>query len=387
MQQESGDSQSFKSPKSGRHKEYLKHKFEETIIMKKFTILICLVITQKLMAQNVGIGVASPLHKLHVAGTTFLNGNVGIATSSILFPLSFSQAIGDKISLWSNSANSYGFGIQGSLLQIHTDIAAADIAFGYGSSTSFNETMRIKGNGNTGIGLSDPAYKLDINGRMRIRTGADGEAGIFLNNAANTNSVALVGLENDSYVGFAGIGTGWSFAMNTQTGALKINGSEGLAGQTLQSNGTAAPSWNSISGWLYNNIFQMNQGVAALTLAPNSGRTILPNMGTGNLSVNVTKNSKLIMTAFVNINTNFCNTCTFSNVRLGMSYYKNGVHYEYAIANASLNNYKTFGHNNGISVFDITTGVYTFETYVYSDDGLASVDFNNGRLFIAIIPQ
>jgi len=32
-------------------------------------------------------------------------------------------------------------------LQIHTDISASDIAFGYGSSASFFETMRIKGNG------------------------------------------------------------------------------------------------------------------------------------------------------------------------------------------------------------------------------------------------
>ncbi len=75
------------------------------------------------------------------------NGNTGIGNSTPGFPLSFSTAIGDKISLWSNSSNSYGFGIQGSLLQIHTDISAADIAFGYGSSSSFFETMRIKGNG------------------------------------------------------------------------------------------------------------------------------------------------------------------------------------------------------------------------------------------------
>lgn len=74
-------------------------------------------------------------------------GNVGIGNSIPGFPLSFAPVGGDKISLWSNSTNSYGFGIQSSLLQIHTDIAAADIAFGYGSSTAFTETMRIKGNG------------------------------------------------------------------------------------------------------------------------------------------------------------------------------------------------------------------------------------------------
>ncbi len=33
-------------------------------------------------------------------------------------------------------------------MQIHTDVVGSAVAFGYGSSPSFTETMRIKGNGN-----------------------------------------------------------------------------------------------------------------------------------------------------------------------------------------------------------------------------------------------
>ncbi len=203
-----------------------------------------------------------------INGNGYFSGNVGIGDAAPVFPLSFGTALGDKISLWSNSGNSYGLGIQSSLLQIHTDISAADIAFGYGSSASFMETMRIKGNGNvgigtvnplqklhvegttflngnTGIGNSNPAYQLDISNRMRIRSGGNNSlsAGLWLNNNANTEA-AFVGMEDDTHVGlFGNGGAGWKFSMNTQTGALKINGAEGTAGQILASGGTGAPAW------------------------------------------------------------------------------------------------------------------------------------------------
>ena len=75
------------------------------------------------------------------------DGNVGIGTTTPAFPLSFPQSVGDKISLWGDNGDHYGFGIQGYLFQIHSNAADADIAFGYGSSLNFHDTMRIKGNG------------------------------------------------------------------------------------------------------------------------------------------------------------------------------------------------------------------------------------------------
>ncbi|HEX8845926.1 MAG TPA: tail fiber domain-containing protein [Pyrinomonadaceae bacterium] len=90
------------------------------------------------------------------------NGNVGIGTTTPGFPLSFGNVLGDKISLWGQSGNHFGFGIQTSLLQIHTDTSVADIAFGYGSSGKFTEVMRIKGTGNVGIGTTDQNVKLKI---------------------------------------------------------------------------------------------------------------------------------------------------------------------------------------------------------------------------------
>jgi hypothetical protein len=88
--------------------------------------------------------------------------NVGIGTTTPGFPLAFSDALGDKIALWGQSGNHYGFGIQSALLQIHTEATTSDIAFGYGSSASFTETMRVKGNGKVAIGPVDPQAPLHI---------------------------------------------------------------------------------------------------------------------------------------------------------------------------------------------------------------------------------
>jgi hypothetical protein len=111
-------------------------------------------------------------YKFHLSDATLAMaissaGNVGIGLGAPDFPLSFSQALGDKISLWSNSSTSYGFGIQSGLLQIHTDVSYADIAFGYGSSTAFTETMRITGTGTVGIGTTTPNHMLDVNGYIQ----------------------------------------------------------------------------------------------------------------------------------------------------------------------------------------------------------------------------
>jgi hypothetical protein len=100
-----------------------------------------------------------------ISTTALLNAGtlrVGGASSTIS-NLNFPSSLGSKINLWGSNANShYGMGIQATLLQLHTDFAGADIAFGYGSSTNFIETARIRGNGNVGFGTINPTRKLEI---------------------------------------------------------------------------------------------------------------------------------------------------------------------------------------------------------------------------------
>jgi hypothetical protein len=162
----------------------------------------------RLKGSNLGIGTPTPDSKLHVVGNTHLVGtlkiedtnqgagkvltsdadgmgswqnlpaispsgwtvagnivyntalasNVGIGTNTPGFPLNFDNSVGDKISLWGNTGNHYGLGIQSGLLQIHADASVANIAFGYGQSSSFTERARIINSGEYGMTLNRLDY-------------------------------------------------------------------------------------------------------------------------------------------------------------------------------------------------------------------------------------
>ncbi len=96
-------------------------------------------------------------------GNVIASGNLGLHGGGTAFPLTMSNDLGDKISLYGQFGSHYGFGVQPSLLQIHSDLPVSDIAFGSDSSGAFVETMRVKGNGFVGIGTSVPSYgKLEV---------------------------------------------------------------------------------------------------------------------------------------------------------------------------------------------------------------------------------
>lgn len=163
------------------------------------------------------------------------NAQVGIGTSDPVSPLSFANATGNKISLWSNpNATQYGLGLQGSLLQVYTDASNADIAFGYGNSTSFTENVRIKGNGNVGIGLDNPGFRLVVEsgGVGIVQQSPDGGTRVGFYTVAGS---AFVQTHTNHALNFATnnggsqmiLTTAGNFGVGTQTPAYKmdVNGS------------------------------------------------------------------------------------------------------------------------------------------------------------------
>jgi hypothetical protein len=81
---------------------------------------------------------------------------------------------------------------------------------------------------NVGIGTSAPAFKLDVNGRMRVKTGTLGNnstsSGIWLEDFRDGANQVFIGMQDSIRVGFYGNGNGvgWGFNFNAKTGNVGI---------------------------------------------------------------------------------------------------------------------------------------------------------------------
>jgi hypothetical protein len=114
------------------------------------------------------------------AMTVLQNGNIGIGELNPVVPLNFASSLGNKIALWGIAANHYGIGIQSNLMQFYSASNGDNIAFGYGNSNSFTENVRFNGNGNVGIGTTNPAYMLTVKNDINLDN-SDANAGTIAN--------------------------------------------------------------------------------------------------------------------------------------------------------------------------------------------------------------
>ena len=148
--------------------------------MKKNIFLICFLTISSLAYSQVGVNTANPQGMLHVDGakdnpqtgtptaaeqandfTVTQTGNVGIGTTAPHASLEFNTDLSNrKIVMYETGDNDhqfYGFGINGGALRYQTDTPNSDhVFYSAASATASNELMRIKGNGNVGIGTDTP---------------------------------------------------------------------------------------------------------------------------------------------------------------------------------------------------------------------------------------
>jgi hypothetical protein len=108
---------------------------------------------------------------------------------------------------------------------------------GNGTSNVKSNAVTVLRNGNTGIGVLDPAYRIDVAGRMRIRSGGTSStsAGIWLNKNDNSGLIGFVGVDANNDVGIYTSTSGWSFLMDDATGNAWVKGTVTANGVTLTS--------------------------------------------------------------------------------------------------------------------------------------------------------
>ncbi len=128
--------------------------------------------------NDFGIGINTGVMQFFTAGqdkiafgwgnSNSFNENLSVSTGT--GQLKYSNLLGNKISFFNSGPNNdYGIGINTGVMQFFT--AGQDkIAFGWGNSNSFIETMTfLTGTGQLGLGTSTPAYKLDVCGTIRAK--------------------------------------------------------------------------------------------------------------------------------------------------------------------------------------------------------------------------
>jgi hypothetical protein len=131
---------------------------------------------------NVGIGTASPVHKLQVEGNVASEG-LYLKQSDSSYRLISSNSINDVLFNGLHIKANYSVGVNG---QRGSTLGMSYTGNDLGLYTASNERIRITSGGNVGIGETSPSQKLHVAGNLRL-TGAFYDS----NNAAGTSGQVL----------------------------------------------------------------------------------------------------------------------------------------------------------------------------------------------------
>jgi hypothetical protein len=208
---------------------------------KMLTIILSLCCGVVTHAQNVGIGHPFPYAPLtirHNAAYIFPNPGAGAVGGLNFNTTTDGQSTGITFSRFDGSDAQAGIYVeQNTSFGTKMYFATTD-AYATGPQTK----LTILHNGNIGVGIINPNYKLDVAGRMRIQAGADlsNAAGIWFNNMAQQET-GFIGMKTATQIGLYGNnGAEWGLFMNTTDGSVIIgNGVTAASGFKLSIGGKA----------------------------------------------------------------------------------------------------------------------------------------------------
>jgi hypothetical protein len=186
-----------------------------------------------------GIGAATMGYFATAPGTTaysFGNNTIAAGSPSVAIGINAKAQFDNSMSIGYFTEASGGNSI---VMGFYNDLNTAGKLFEIGNGTASlrSNALTILQNGNTGIGLVNPSFKLEVGGRMLLRNGGSSaqSAGLWLNNTANSSAPAFIGMANDNnLVGFFGsTGGGWGLTMNTNNGNVGIGLNTALPARPL----------------------------------------------------------------------------------------------------------------------------------------------------------
>jgi hypothetical protein len=286
---------------------------------------------------NVGIGTSSPTATLTVIATNNTGSRIqlGTATTSTYMDANkvndfvvLTAPFGASPASVSNGGAKWGIKMNGSIDSINIKGKSACVyAVSEENSAGYNrmvglalhtsgfdldnaERVRIKNDGNVGIGTTSPTQKLDINGTLRIRTVSSASDANFLTIDASGNVNYRTGGANGTSgtsgangspgsPGSSGTtGVSGTSGVNGTSGTSGANGSPGSSGAT----GTSGSSGSSVGGSPVRAYVYFN-GTGTVTINGSNNVTSITDNGVGDYTVNFT-------TAFVDAYYAVSGTCT-----------------------------------------------------------------------------
>jgi hypothetical protein len=158
-------------------------------------------------------------------------GNVGIGTNTPNAPLQLSNAVlNRKIVLYESVNNDhqfYGLGVNAGTFRYQVDgTGSSHIFYAATGATTSNELMRIRGDGNVGIGVN-PSEKLDVSGNIK----ASGEINRTQTTDANLVPIAYGNIFTNGAINSVSTTTNVS-VLKVSTGVYQVS----IAGETYNAN-------------------------------------------------------------------------------------------------------------------------------------------------------